>query len=131
MTPCIEFKGTRKASGYGQKWVPSLGKVVGAHKAAWLEQIGPIPPGKQVLHKCDNPPCVNIDHLFLGSIEDNMRDMTTKGRASLAKLTPEQVREVRRLYATKQYTQKDLAALFGVGQPNISYIVRGATWTGV
>ena len=51
-----------------------------ASRAAWMILVGPIPDGQYVLHRCDNPPCTNLRHLFLGSTADNMRDAAAKGR---------------------------------------------------
>jgi hypothetical protein len=106
-----------------------------AHRAAWNIYCGAIPPGLHVLHKCDNPPCVNPDHLFLGTHQDNMRDMTNKGRAvgpkgeqcHLARMTEEQVREIRRLKEAG-YTAWALAGIFGVDRTQIWKIVRRKTW---
>lgn len=56
------------------------GKSMGAHRAAWIRAHGPIPKGLVVCHKCDNGLCVNIDHLFLGTMKDNMQDCSRKGR---------------------------------------------------
>jgi hypothetical protein len=67
----------RRHHGYGR--IGSLQE--GAHRVAWELTNGPIPDGLDVLHKCDNPPCVNPDHLFLGDQEANMNDMAAKGRA--------------------------------------------------
>lgn len=78
-TPCIEWTGARFANGgYGAKKV--RGKMCRVHRLEWERVHGPIPEGLCVLHRCDNPPCYNIDHLFLGTVMDNVRDMIAKGR---------------------------------------------------
>jgi hypothetical protein len=90
--------------GYG-RWRYD-GKRIGAHRISWMLYCGPISGGLSVLHHCDNPSCVNPDHLFLGTHDDNMRDMTAKGRSSRhgalpgeahphAKLTAEQALNIR------------------------------------
>lgn len=97
MSPCEEFtKRARCRGGYAQ--VSVAGKTTLAHRAAWVAANGPIPSGLHVLHRCDNPPCVNIEHLFLGTHQDNMDDKKSKGRHGampLRKLSPEEMREVR------------------------------------
>ena len=100
------------------------------------EQVyGAIPEGMLVLHRCDNPPCVRPDHLFLGTQADNMRDMTAKGRRKgperplgPRKLTYEQVAAIRRLYRSGKANQYELATTFGVSQSQVSNIVRGWQW---
>lgn len=67
-------------SGYGLFY--TSGKKIRAHRFAWELFFGPIPPGLSVLHRCDVPPCVNPDHLFLGTNYDNIQDMIRKGRAT-------------------------------------------------
>lgn len=102
---------------------------------------GPIPPNLRVLHKCDNPPCVRPDHLFLGTQADNMRDMAAKGRRSQhgfkvrrgtelkhTKLDENKVRRIRQMYGTGQYALDDLAIMFKVSFSNVSMIVRRVTW---
>lgn len=79
MHDCQEFRGCRIKKGYGQ--VNMNGRTVYAHRLAYALHYGEDPTGKCVLHKCDNPPCVNPDHLFLGTQADNVRDMWAKGRA--------------------------------------------------
>jgi hypothetical protein len=77
--PCDEWPGARTGrSGYGE--ICAKGKIRYAHRAAWEEANGPIPPGMFVLHRCDNPPCREPRHLFIGTQRDNMRDMVAKGR---------------------------------------------------
>lgn len=74
MNDCFEYQGFRNTQGYGR-----LNRTY-THRLSWEMVNGPIPEGLCVLHKCDNPPCVNPDHLFLGTRADNMKDMWSKGR---------------------------------------------------
>lgn len=68
--------------GYGAFGWPLLRKTITAHRAAWLLEHGEIPEGLCVLHRCDHRRCVRIDHLFLGTLADNIADMHAKGRES-------------------------------------------------
>jgi hypothetical protein len=84
-----------------------------------------------VLHKCDNPACVNIDHLYLGTQKDNMRDRKERGRDPVVvgelnpncKLTDLQISKIRSLEGQKK--QAEIAEMFGVSQPYVSKILRG------
>lgn len=82
---CIEWRGARSRCGYGNRRFRRATWL--AHRVAWTEKYGDIPDGMQVLHRCDNPPCVNTDHLFLGTHQDNMRDRSQKGRHHKQKTT--------------------------------------------
>lgn len=84
LSECMEWKGSR-ANGYGQKHIN--GKRHKTHRLAWAWANGPIPDGMLVLHSCDNPPCCNPNHLFLGTQSDNMRDCANKGRLGAQKKT--------------------------------------------
>lgn len=77
---CLEFTGSTDSRGYGQVMDAALRRPVKAHRLAWESTRGPIPDGIFVCHHCDNPPCVNPDHLFLGNDQTNVTDMVTKGR---------------------------------------------------
>lgn len=80
-TPCREWQGSRTWFGYGSIWREGRTWVV--HRWVWTLANGPIPEGMRVLHRCDNPPCFRLDHLFLGTHQDNMTDMVEKGRSML------------------------------------------------
>lgn len=109
------------------------GKVVSAHRAAYMLAHGSIPDGMQVLHSCDNKLCVNQDHLHLGTHADNMREGVERDRfrcgTSLpwAKLNPIRVRLIRQLLA-EGVSQVEIAKLFGVSQVAVSKIKRNASW---
>lgn len=83
MSDCIEWDKSRNIKDgnrldYGQVRVGD--KMKKAHRVAWESAHGPIPDGLLVLHKCDNPPCVNVEHLYLGTHADNARDRESRGR---------------------------------------------------
>lgn len=77
---CFEWSGSVNRQGYGRVYVAETGGRMGAHRLAWELANGKIPEGLYVCHHCDNPPCVRIDHLFLGTQEDNIRDASNKKR---------------------------------------------------
>lgn len=104
-----------------------------AHRAAWFLFKGD-PSGFNVCHKCDNGLCVNVEHLFLGTQKDNVRDMESKQRSNhpsgaahgRAKLTAEDVASIRARWPNESATT--LAKAFGVSRPTISRIVNGSGW---
>jgi|SRR5215475_5298108 len=79
LNDCWPWMGQRLRSGYGVLSID--GRMQRAHRVMWELEHGSIPDGMWVLHHCDNPPCVNPNHLWLGTHSDNMRDMKQKGRA--------------------------------------------------
>jgi|1185.fasta_scaffold02358_2 hypothetical protein len=75
---CWNWQGTRRRKGYGQ--ISAEGRVVSTHRLAYRLAHGEIPDGMVVRHRCDNPPCINPDHLEVGTHADNSRDMVERGR---------------------------------------------------
>ena len=108
-----------------------------AHRVAWILTNGQVPADLLVLHKCDNRKCVNPDHLFLGTDQDNFDDMRAKGRErhvgatgeahGHAKLTDEKVRAIRKRYAELNSLTK-VAKEFGITFQNVSCIKNRKTW---
>jgi hypothetical protein len=128
---CIEWPGTRTHFGHGIVGAPRdcKGKVY-AHRLAYEMFVGPIPDGMFVCHHCDNPPCCNPDHLFIGRHADNSADMKAKGRQARgsrqhkAKLTEEAVAAIR----SSDGSDRALASLYGVTPQNIMAVRKGLTW---
>lgn len=109
-----------------------------AHVYSWELYVGRrVIPSLQVCHRCDNPSCVNPAHLFLGTTQDNTQDKFEKGRQAMgeshgrAKLTEADVKEIRKLFATGNYTKQKLSDLFGVVRSVIGKIVNNQLWTHV
>lgn len=140
---CWEYTGFRKWDGYGwlsRKIEGRKSRYITAHRYAWTLLRGQVPEGMQVLHRCDNPPCCNPDHLFLGTRDDNMADMWRKGRnprgerSRHAKLTEAQAKAI--LDNPPSWPNKphggggihELADKYGVGYACIASLVAGRTW---
>lgn len=116
---CVLFNGYRNPKGYGQKWDGA--KVKLAHRLVMERHLGrELAPTECVCHSCDNPPCINVKHLFVGTPADNTRDMLTKGRVwrGRAKLLVEQVRAIRAEKPRRGYLA-ELAAKYGVSKGTI------------
>lgn len=131
VTGCIEWTKHLDESGYGVIGYGSRCKRT--HRVSWEFCNGPIPSGLCVLHRCDNPKCLNVSHLFLGTKADNNADKLAKGRQSkgskhgFAKLTEEDVSEIRRRHANGE-KQKDLAEEYGVSGCAIWQVVSRKYW---
>ena len=129
---CWLWKASVSRNGYGQFGIGY--KKVLPHRLAYELAHGEIPDGKCVCHRCDVRRCCNPAHLFLGTKAENTADMVKKGRHAYgerngtSKLTDEQVRNIRSLYASGEFTQAELASRFSVHNVLISSIVRGERW---
>jgi len=131
---CWVWTRGKTTDGYGQ--FRDSGKGVLTHRWVWKQAHGPIGKNLQILHHCDNPSCVRLSHLFIGTELDNIADKMAKKRnckgerINTAKLTSEQVMEIRRRYIppTKGNLQ-ELIAEFGVTEKTIRRIIRHLNWT--
>jgi hypothetical protein len=153
---CWLWTGYVQAYGYGTLIIDKRMQM--AHRVSYEMAYGPILPGLFCLHHCDTPACVRPDHLFLGTQGDNMRDMVSKNRHFAvthperqargdqsgprlhpermargeqhvrAKLTEAQVREIRQLHATGQWSYGRLCIHFGVHKTTIALIIQRKNW---
>lgn len=131
LTGCVHWQGPVNRKGYGKFWFN--GTSENAHRVAWKITHGPIPDGMHVCHHCDNPRCVNVGHLFLGTIGDNMRDRTAKRRQAWgerngnAKLAVADVLRIRMRLASGE-PGSEIARAFLVSKNAVSRIRLGRSW---
>jgi hypothetical protein len=118
---------TRK--GYGMFKQGSLDRL--AHRVAWEEVNGPIPPGLCVLHKCDNPPCVRPDHLFLGTQADNIADRDAKGRQARGDRNGSRTHPECRTRGDEHWTRQDRIKAKANGRRGERHHAAKLTWSQV
>lgn len=127
---CVVWTACRSPKGYGRASFGGRPHLVS--RLVYAAARGPIPDGLSVCHRCDNPPCVRLDHLFIGTTADNSADRVAKGRSArlcgeksgMAKLTAEQVRQIKqRAVAGELY--HDIAHDFGISAGHVSQVARG------
>jgi HNH endonuclease len=130
-TRCHEWTAYIAPNGYGNFRLNK--KTEYAHRMAWILKNGPIPDGLFVLHRCDNRKCVNTEHHFLGTFDDNMDDMGSKGRRAVGEKLPQAkvTEEIARAIKGSSEKQAVLAARYGVTQGQISMIKSGKSWAHV
>lgn len=134
---CWLWQAALNAQGYGK--IQLRGRItMGAHRIAYYLTTG-VDPGQGLLvcHTCDNPPCCNPEHLFLGTYQDNRRDCVNKRRHGLgaAKITRQQAREIQAVYAERvpgkylpRGTCQGLMDKYGLNRATICRIGRGGNW---
>lgn len=146
---CWPWKNSQFTGGYGQFKIDR--KNLKSHRVAYYLHYGIDPQSNLICHRCDNPVCCNPYHLFMGTEKDNMQDCLSKGRivsgrgeshgskthperwargerVSSSKLTLDQVKEIRSLYAAGNITQDELSEQFGITRRGIGRIIKGDTW---
>ena len=129
---CWLWTASRNRLGYGQIFIRGKSLLGMAHRVSWELANGPIPEGLLVCHHCDNPPCVNPDHLFLGTDRDNARDAIRKGRMkhgrpTTAKLTDASAAAIHVALAIGT-SKAELARRFSVSETLIYNIATGRAW---
>lgn len=132
---CWEWIGAKRPKGHGcLLYKRGTNIMTAAHRVSYELHRGPVPRHLFVCHKCDNPSCVNPNHLFLGTNQDNVNDMLSKGRQRKgsnkpgAKLNEEKARNILELYNSKKMTQSELVRKFGVTKCVIKRIITRTGW---
>lgn len=121
-------------NGYARVWNPHLMKRQTGHVAAWEDEKGPVPDGLYVLHKCDVRLCINVGHLFLGTHDDNMKDMAAKGRGRSgdhrgelhggARLSAQDILNIR----ADRRAGQIIADAYGISRDHVYHLRNGSRW---
>lgn len=120
-------------------WTGSTNKVYGkirvgkrsvaAHRLSWELHNGPIPEGKFILHRCDNPLCVNPNHLYCGTQSDNLSDRAWRNPNNQggmpSRLSLDNIKSMKSLYSTGKYTQAEIGTMFGVSPRHAGRMITG------
>lgn len=146
-TGCLEWKGPLKPSKVKNNLTYAPGirfekYRMAAHRAAYMLEVGPIPEGMVVRHKCDNPICCNPEHLELGTQKDNVHDTMNRGRGGnwytsknrgrdngQAKLNEEMVRKIRAMWVPHKVTMKMIAKELGITKNSVANVISGHVWS--
>lgn len=130
---CWIWKGSKISRGYGSFHSDGNGKRISAHRLSWTIHNGKIPEGLVVRHKCNNPICVNPDHLAIGTFQDNSNDRIEAGNSGKgsknckASLDEEKVKEIKNLL-NKGLSGSEIGRRFGVSRTSINAIKKERTW---
>ena len=129
---CWEWQGTKTTDGYGIFYHDKI--IYYTHRLSYELFVDKIPDGLQILHSCDNPCCINPEHLRVGTNYDNVQDRQAKNRQAKGishgrhKLTENEVLEIKRLYSTGKYTQQELSDNFNMSRSHICNIINNKFW---
>lgn len=128
---CWIWKGSKSTAGYG--YLSVNGRMIPAHRYSYSLTYGPIDNNLYVCHRCDNPPCVNPDHLFIGTAQDNAADLVKKGRRkgsrhNHAVFMESEVMGIRNLISRQKVTQRLIAKIYNVDPTTIRDIIHRRTW---
>ena len=136
---CVEWQKYKNSKGYGKIMI-SKGKPLLTHRASWIVSNGEIPIDKLILHSCDNPSCINILHLFIGTASQNTEDMMRKGRHKKvytknnrpliypgSKLSLDQVKKIKGLLITG-LTSREISKITESSISSVNDIRRNKTW---
>jgi len=134
---CHYWTAATNKFGYGKLEIEGKNRWVLAHRFAWEQKNGAIPNNMYVLHHCDNPSCVNVKHLYLGSYQDNAKDRELRNRGNHAnglnhgknKLLPSQVYEIRDAYDTGKYSFRQLGKIYGIDGKSVADIIDRKNWS--
>jgi len=123
---CWHWTGAVDRHGYGKVYM-GVGKETLAHRAIYCSLVKPIEPGKYLLHKCDNPICVNPEHMFEGTQADNLKDAQAKGRrlGQIPKKTPKAILDKIQEEKLNGKTQRQIAKQLDMSESYISQIING------